>query len=213
MRSDTGCETETLIDFTTSGYGLLALAIFAISYFFVIAEDRIHLSKSKPVMVGAGFIWILVGIAYASTGDHETAGLALRVAILEYAERFLFLLSAMTFVHMMEERHLFLALRSWLIARDFSLRKVFWVTGSATFILSPVVDNLSAALLMGSVVMAVGGRTPEFVALGCLNVVVAANAGGVFSPFGDITSLMVWQAGQVPFEGFFALLTERIARL
>ena len=206
MRSDTGCETETLIDFTTSGYGLLALAIFAISYFFVIAEDRIHLSKSKPVMVGAGLIWILVGIAYASAGDHETAGLALREAILEYAELFLFLLSAMTFVHMMEERHLFLALRSWLIARDFSLRRVFWVTGAATFILSPVVDNLSAALLMGSVVMAVGGRTPEFVALGCINVVVAANAGGVFSPFGDITSLMVWQAGHLNFSEFIYLL-------
>jgi len=195
-----------LIDFTTSGYGLLALALFVIAYIFVIAEDRIHLSKSKPVMVAAGLIWILVGIAYASTGDTETAGLALREAILEYAELFLFLLSAMTFVHMMEERHLFLALRSWLIARDFSLRRVFWVTGAVTFLLSPVADNLSAALLMGSVVMAVGGRTPEFVTLGCINVVIAANAGGVFSPFGDITSLMVWQAGHLSFTEFIYLL-------
>lgn len=195
-----------MIDFTTSGYGLLALALFVIAYIFVIAEDRIHLSKSKPVMIAAGLIWILVGIAYASTGDTETAGLALREAILEYAELFLFLLSAMTFVHMMEERHLFLALRSWLIARDFSLRRVFWVTGAATFLLSPVADNLSAALLMGSVVMAVGGRTPEFVTLGCINVVIAANAGGVFSPFGDITSLMVWQAGHLSFTEFIYLL-------
>lgn len=195
-----------MIDFTTSGYGLLALALFVIAYIFVIAEDRTHLSKSKPVMVAAGLIWILVGIAYASTGDTETAGLALREAILEYAELFLFLLSAMTFVHMIEERHLFLALRSWLIARDFSLRRVFWVTGAATFLLSPVADNLSAALLMGSVVMAVGGRTPEFVTLGCINVVIAANAGGVFSPFGDITSLMVWQAGHLSFTEFIYLL-------
>lgn len=197
---------SNLRDFTASGYGLLALMVFAISYFFVIAEDRFHLSKSKPVMVGAGVIWILVGLAYASTGDQVTAGIALRKAILEYAELFLFLLSAMTFVHMMEERHVFLALRSWLISRDFSLRRVFWLTGGLTFLLSPVADNLSAALLMGSVVMAVGGRTPEFVALGCINVVVAANAGGVFSPFGDITSLMVWQAGHLGFSDFFWLL-------
>jgi len=197
---------SNLRDFTTSGYGLLALMVFAISYFFVIAEDRFHLSKSKPVMVGAGIIWILVGLAYASAGDQVTAGIALRKAILEYAELFLFLLSAMTFVHMMEERHLFLALRSWLISRDFSLRRVFWLTGGLTFLLSPVADNLSAALLMGSVVMAVGGRTPDFVALGCINVVVAANAGGVFSPFGDITSLMVWQAGHLRFSDFFWLL-------
>ena len=195
-----------MIDFTSSGYGILALTIFIISYLFVIAEDRIHLSKSKPVMVGAGIIWILVGLAYAGAGDRVSAGLALREAILEYAELFLFLLSAMTFVHMMEERHVFLALRSWLIARDYSLKRVFWVTGFFTFILSPVADNLSAALLMGSVVMAVGGRTPSFVTLGCINVVIAANAGGVFSPFGDITSLMIWQAGYLGFTEFIYLL-------
>jgi len=194
-----------LIDFTTSGYGLLALAIFVICYIFVIAEDKTHLSKSKPVMVGAGVIWILVGLAYASTGDYQTAGDELRAAILEYAELFLFLLSAMTFVHMMEERHVFLAIRSWLIDRNFSLRRVFWLTGAITFCLSPVADNLSAALLMGSVVMTVGSKTPKFVSLGCLNVVIAANAGGVFSPFGDITSLMVWQAGHISFSEFLLL--------
>lgn len=194
-----------LVDFTTSGYGLLALAIFVICYVFVIAEDRIHLSKSKPVMVGAGVIWILVGLAYASTGDYQTAGDQLRAAILEYAELFLFLLSAMTFVHMMEERHVFLALRSWLISRNFTLKRVFWLTGLITFCLSPIADNLSAALLMGSVVMTVGGKTPKFVSLGCLNVVIAANAGGVFSPFGDITSLMVWQAGHISFTQFLLL--------
>jgi Na+/H+ antiporter NhaD/arsenite permease-like protein len=58
---------------------------------------------------------------------------------------------------------------------------------------------------MGSVIMAVGAGNPKFVALGCVNIVVAANAGGAFSPFGDITTLMVWQAGRVEFAEFFAL--------
>lgn len=194
------------LDLTTSIYGYLSLIIFSIGYFFVIKEDRFNLSKSKPIMVAAGLIWILVGLGYASSGDQQSAGMALREAILEYAELFLFLLSAMTFVHSMEERHVFLALRSWLISRDFSLRKVYWVTGTLTFLLSPIADNLSSALLMGAVVMAVGGRTASFVNLGCINVVVAANAGGVFSPFGDITSLMVWQRGEVEFYQFFYLI-------
>jgi len=58
---------------------------------------------------------------------------------------------------------------------------------------------------MAAVVMAVAKDNAKFVALGCINVVVAANAGGAFSPFGDITTLMVWQKGIVEFQGFFAL--------
>ncbi len=58
---------------------------------------------------------------------------------------------------------------------------------------------------MGAVVMAVAKDNPKFVALACINIVVGANAGGAFSPFGDITTLMVWQKGQVAFGQFFAL--------
>jgi Na+/H+ antiporter NhaD/arsenite permease-like protein len=195
-----------LLDLTNTAYGYIALFIFAIAYLFIAGEDYVRLQKSKPVIVAAGIIWILVGFAYAAHGDSVTAGLELRKAILDYAELFLFLLSAMTFINVMEERHVFVALRSWLISRNYSLRTVYWLTGSLTFLLSPIADNLSSALLMGAVVMAVGGHTPRFVSLGCINIVVAANAGGVFSPFGDITSLMVWQQGLVQFTEFLALL-------
>ncbi|MBS98917.1 MAG: sodium:proton antiporter [Oceanospirillaceae bacterium] len=195
-----------LLDLTDTSYGYLALLVFAIGYLFVVGEDRFGLQKSKPVIVAAGIIWLLVGFAYAAQGDTTTAGIQLQKAILDYAELFLFLLSAMTFINMMEERHVFVALRSWLISRDYSLRTVYWLTGTLTFLLSPIADNMSSALLMGAVVMAVGGHTPRFVALGCINIVVAANAGGVFSPFGDITSLMVWQQGRVQFVEFLLLI-------
>jgi len=58
---------------------------------------------------------------------------------------------------------------------------------------------------MCAVVLAVGGTNTRFVTIACINIVVAANAGGAFSPFGDITTLMVWQKGMVDFWGFFAL--------
>jgi Na+/H+ antiporter NhaD/arsenite permease-like protein len=70
---------------------------------------------------------------------------------------------------------------------------------------SPIADNLTTALLLGAVAMAVGRGQPLFVPLACINIVVAANAGGAFSPFGDITTLMVWQKGMVDFLQFFAL--------
>ncbi|MEX1237352.1 MAG: sodium:proton antiporter NhaD, partial [Pseudomonadales bacterium] len=70
---------------------------------------------------------------------------------------------------------------------------------------SPIADNLTTALLMGAVVLSVGASSPRFVAVGCINIVVAANAGGAFSPFGDITTLMVWQSGHATFFEFFAL--------
>ena len=80
---------------------------------------------------------------------------------------------------------------------------IFWATGALAFVISPIADNLTTALLMGAVVMAVGGDNRKFVVLACINVVVAANAGGAFSPFGDITTLMVWQKGKVQFSEFF----------
>lgn len=77
--------------------------------------------------------------------------------------------------------------------------------------ISPIADNLTTALLMCAVVMKVGGENPKFVSLACINIVIAANAGGAFSPFGDITTLMVWQAGHVSFLEFMDLFLPSLA--
>ena len=123
----------------------------------------------------------------------------------------LFLLAAMTYVNAMSERGLFEALRARLLRRGLGYRALFWTTGALAFCLSPLIDNLTTALVMCAVVLAVGREDPKFVALACINIVVAANAGGAFSPFGDITTLMVWQAGKVPFAAFFALFLPSLA--
>ncbi|MGY8871140.1 MAG: sodium:proton antiporter NhaD [Pseudomonadales bacterium] len=193
------------IDLTHSIFGYLSLLIFFVGYLFVLGEEFTRLRKSKPIIIAAGLIWLIVGIGYAVHGDTETAGIAVRHNILEYAELFLFLLAAMTFINMMEERNVFAALRSWLVLKNFSILQIYWITGTLAFFISPLADNLSTALLMGAVVLAVGNNYTKFVTVGCINVVVAANAGGAFSPFGDITTLMVWQKGIVQFEEFFNL--------
>jgi len=198
------------MDLTTHWAGYLAIAIFIGAYVFVILEENIHLRKSKPVIVAAGFIWMLVAFAYSAAGDTHTAEELVRHNLLEFAELFLFLLAAMTFINTMEERGIFEVLRAWLVNHGFSLRQVFWITGGIAFLMSPIADNLATALLMATVAIAVGGSNRRFVALACINIVVAANAGGAFSPFGDITTLMVWQKGHVQFSEFFALLMPSI---
>ena len=192
-------------DLTGSWQGMLALAIFFAAYALIISEETIHLRKSKPIMVAAGFIWALVGIAFIQQGDPLGAGVAFKHDLLEFAELFLFLLAAMTYINTMEERGVFDILRDWLVVKGFSFRQIFWLTGLVAFCLSPVADNLTTALLMATVVISVGAGNSKFIAIACINIVVAANAGGVFSPFGDITTLMVWQKEIIGFTGFFVL--------
>jgi Na+/H+ antiporter NhaD/arsenite permease-like protein len=189
---------------TVTGAGLLALVVFVIAYAFVITEEFTSMRKSKPVVIAAGVIWILVAVAYAHSGV-EGFEKILNEHLADFGGLLLFLLSAMTYVNTMQERQVFAALRSWLVARRLSFRAIFWITGLVAFLLSSSLDNLTTALVMGAVVLSVGRGNPRFLVPSCISIVVAANAGGAFSPFGDITTLMVWQHGVVKFIEFFDL--------
>jgi Na+/H+ antiporter NhaD/arsenite permease-like protein len=198
---------------THTAVGLAAVAIFVLAYVFVVLEEQLHLRKSKPVMLAAGVVWALIAWTASSSSklSEEFAAAAFRHAFLEFAELFFFLIVAMSYVAAMSERNVFEALRAWLVSRGFSYRQLFWLTGTLAFFLSPVLDNLTTALIMSGVVLAVGAGNSRFIALACINLVVAANAGGAWSAFGDITTLMVWQAGKVDFFGFFAILVPSLA--
>lgn len=200
----TGISTDK-VDLTSSSVGYICLLIFAISYSLVIAEEYLHLAKSKPVLLAAGLIWIIVALYYSQNGGGLQVEQALHHNLLEYAELLLFLLVAMTYISALEERRLFDWLRVWLVTRGLNFRQLFWATGLLAFFISPIADNLTTALVMCAVILAVGGDNKNFVAVACINIVIAANAGGAFSPFGDITTLMVWQEGIVEFEQFFVL--------
>ncbi|MFK0572847.1 sodium:proton antiporter NhaD [Endozoicomonas sp.] len=197
---------ENVLGVTSSPLAWVCIAIFVIAYCLVMAEEPLHLRKSKPVIMAAGIIWALIAFLAAQQGvSHVELKKAVMHDLEEYAAMFLFLLVAMTYINAMEDRQVFATLRSWLISKGFNYRSLFWITGVMAFFISPVADNLTTALLMGAVIMAVGEGSPKFITLAMINVVVAANAGGAFSPFGDITTLMVWQAGKLEFFEFFSL--------
>ena len=198
-------------DLTAHWSGVAAVVVFVAAYVLVVAEEFTGLRKSQPVMLAAGVIWGVLAVASAQSGLSGALHEAVGEYLLEFAQLLLFLLAAMTYVNAMSERGLFEALRAWLLRRGMGYRALFWTTGALAFCLSPLIDNLTTALVMCAVVLAVGRDSPKFVSLCCINIVVAANAGGAFSPFGDITTLMVWQAGKVDFAEFFVLFLPSLA--
>lgn len=192
-------------DLTGHWAGILSLIIFGLAYVLVIFEEATRMRKSKPVLLAAGLIWALIGLAFAMAGQSEAAHAHALEIIEDYGELFLFLIVAITYVNTLEERRAFDVLRVRLVGLGLGYRQLFVLTGGLSFFLSAVLDNMTTALIMGAVVMALGRDNPRFVVLGCISVVVAANAGGAFCPFGDITTLMVWQQGKLGFFAFFAL--------
>ena len=193
------------LDMITSPLGIFSIIAFVVAYMFVMAEEYTHFRKSKPVILAATIIW--AGIAFYASNDPNIpthwAEQKFKHLILEFAELFFFLFVAMTFVNALTERKMFDSLCSWLSNNKFSYKKIFWITGVIAFFLSPIADNLTTALILGTVVLVVGKGNKNFITIGMINIVVSANAGGAFSPFGDITTLMVWQRGFVSFFDFF----------
>ena len=185
--------------------GIISILLFVVAYAFVMTEEVTHLRKSKPVMFAAGIIWAMIAWVGVQTGNSYAVKKEIMHAFDEFNQLMLFLLVAMTYINSMSERNVFEKLRSILLSQNFSYKKLFWITGFISFFLSPIADNLTTALTMCAVVLAVGKGNKNFTSISCVNIVVAANAGGAFSPFGDITTLMVWQAGYVEFTQFFQL--------
>ena len=194
--------TDVTLHLTTHPVGLLALGLFALAYVAVILEDRIHIAKSKPVLLAAGIIW---GMLSLTSTDKSVVPQAFNAMFLGYAQIFFFLVVAMTYVTALGERGVFEALRAQLVRWRLGYRALFWLTGLLTFFLSSILDNLTATLVMSAVVLAVGQQSRRFIQLALINLVVAANAGGAWSAFGDVTTLMVWQAHKADFFDFFQL--------
>lgn len=194
------------VDLAVHPFGWVLLAIFVIGYYFIAMEEKYHLDKAKPALFVGTLMFVLIGAFYAVEGlnfkpfENEIAHL-----ILEIAEIFFFLFVAMTYIEALIERGVFNALRAKLIAKGYSYRQLFWITGFLAFFISPVADNLTTALILSTVLLTIDNKNKAFLVPSAINVVVAANAGGAWSPFGDITTLMAWTAGKGSFIDFLYL--------
>jgi Na+/H+ antiporter NhaD/arsenite permease-like protein len=132
------------------------------------------------------------------------------VLIEEIAEIFFFLFVAMTFIETLIERGVFDVMKYNLVSKGYSYKKLFWLTGLLAFFISPVADNLTTALILSTVLFTIDKENHKFLVPGAINIVVAANAGGAWSPFGDITTLMAWTAQKGEFVDFLFLFVPAI---
>ncbi len=201
-----GGEDVKFPDLTMTWVGILSLIIFVIGYYFIAAEDKYHVDKSKPALFIGTFMFILAAIYYAMNGlDLNLVHIEANHLILEIAGIFFFLFVAMTYIESLIHMGVFDRLKYNLVSKGYTYRKLFWVTGFLAFFISPVADNLTTALILSTVLITIDKTKKEFLVPGAINIVVAANAGGAWSPFGDITTLMAWTAGKGVFTDFLFL--------
>ena len=210
-------ETETTaspaahLNLTHHWAGYFSLVVMLTAYVAAMFEDVLVLRKSKPMLLAAALVWFVIVLTYQQHGDSSPATGAFKSNLQAYIELLLFIMVSMTYLNAMEDMGIFNALKIWLVSKNLSYRKLFWITGFLVFLVSCIVNGLTAGLLMGAVVVAVGKDNPRFVSLGCLNIVIATNAGGTFSPLGGISTLFVWQHGMLGFTQFFKLFLPCLA--
>ncbi len=206
-----GASMEAIPDLTFTWVGLLSLAIFVVAYYFVATEEKYHLDKAKPALFAGTFMFILIAGYYAYHGlNMDLVNIEVEHLILEIAEIFFFLFVAMTYIETLIHMNVFEKLKYNLISKGYNYRKLFWLTGFLAFFISPIADNLTTALILSTVLITIERENKRFLIPAAINIVVAANAGGAWSPFGDITTLMAWTAEKGHFVDFLYLLPASI---
>ncbi len=206
-----GGDSGSIPDLTFTWVGISALAVFVIGYYFVAAEEKYHIDKAKPALFIGTFMFLMIAVYY--TLNHLDMGLVHTQAqhlILEIAEIFFFLFVAMTYIETLIHMNVFERLKYNLVSKGYNYRKLFWFTGLLAFFISPIADNLTTALILSTVLITIERENKAFLVPGAINIVVAANAGGAWSPFGDITTLMAWTAGKGHFVDFLFLFPASI---
>lgn len=202
---------ETTLHLTWTWAGIASLLIFVIGYYFIATEEKYHINKAIPALNTGTLMFMIIGIYFTINGlDVEPLHHEMKVLILEIAEIFFFLFVAMTFIETMIERNIFDVLKYKLVSKGYTYVQLFWLTGFLAFFISPFADNLTTALILSTVIFTIDKTNKDFLIPSAINIVVAANAGGAWSPFGDITTLMAWTAGKGSFLDFLLLFPASI---
>lgn len=170
----------------------LLLGVFLVGYIAIILEFVIRVNKTAVALLLAVFCWLV----YILGGSHPLPfGLGLLSTHLSDASQILFfLLGAMTLVELIDSHKGFNTFIHFLHTQ--SKRKMLWVICITCFFLSSVLDNLTTTILMISILRKLIPNQKERFIYNCM-IIVAANAGGAWTPIGDVTTTMLWINGQL----------------
>ncbi len=164
------------------------IAVFVLAYAAIAFEHPLKVNKSVPALIGAGLLWTL----YAVYAGHVTE--QLNETLSATAQIVFFLMGAMAIVEVIDAHDGFEVITDRI--KTASLVALLWLVGLVTFFLSAVLDNLTTTIVMISVIRKLLGRRDDRLFFAGI-IVIAANAGGAWSPIGDVTTTMLWIGGQI----------------
>jgi Na+/H+ antiporter NhaD/arsenite permease-like protein len=167
------------------------IIVFVIAYAAIALEHTVHVNKSASALIGAGLLWTIYALAL---GNPELVEEQLGHSLVETAQIVFFLMGAMTIVEVIDAHNGFDVVTSRI--RTTQLTSLMWLISAVTFFLSAILDNLTTTIVMVSLVQKLLDKHDDRLFFACI-VVIAANAGGAWSPIGDVTTTMLWIGGQI----------------
>jgi Na+/H+ antiporter NhaD/arsenite permease-like protein len=171
---------------------LIAVAvIFIIAYTAIALEHPLRVNKSASALIGAGLLWTIYAMA---TPDHDLVSRQLGESLMGTAQIVFFLMGAMTIVEVVDAHNGFEVITSRI--RTTRLSTLMWLVGFVTFFLSSVLDNLTTTIVMISLMKKLLDNHDDRLFFAGM-IVIAANAGGAWTPIGDVTTTMLWIGGQI----------------
>lgn len=172
-------------------FNTIIILVFVVAYLGIVFEHSLKINKSAFALFSGVVLWLLLGM---NTIDVHDFDIHLGEFFSEISGILFFLLGAMTTVEIIDGHNGFDIITSKI--NQLPLKRLFWIVGILAFLLSAVLDNLTTTILMVSLVkkMVENGKLRWYLA-GLI--VISANAGGAFSPIGDVTTTMLWIGGQI----------------
>ena len=171
---------------------LTALVIvFVLAYAAIALEHPIKINKSASALIGAGMLWTIYALA---SGDTKTVSAELGESLMGTAQIVFFLIGAMTIVEVVDAHNGFEVITSRI--RTTKLSSLMWLVGFVTFFLSSILDNLTTTIVMVSLMKKLLDKRDDRLFFAGI-IIIAANAGGAWTPIGDVTTTMLWIGGQI----------------
>ncbi|MDD2809668.1 sodium:proton antiporter NhaD [Rhodoferax sp.] len=165
--------------------------IFVLAYAAIALEHPLRVNKSASALIGAGLLWTVYAI---STGDHHLVSEQLGESLMGTAQIVFFLLGAMTIVEVVDAHNGFDVITTRIKTQKLST--LMWLVGFVTFFLSSILDNLTTTIVMVSLMKKLLDKRDDRLFFAGI-IIIAANAGGAWSPIGDVTTTMLWIGGQI----------------
>ncbi len=165
--------------------------IFVLAYASIALEHPLGVNKSASALIGAGLLWTVYALL---SGDHHLVSENLSESVAATAQIVFFLMGAMTIVEVVDAHNGFYVITSRI--KTTKITSLLWLVGFVTFFLSAILDNLTTTIVMISLMKKLLDRHDDRLFFAGI-IVIAANAGGAWTPIGDVTTTMLWIGGQI----------------